>query len=298
MWVEKNGVFGNSERRTQQWFRMVDPPGQARDDVWQTLAVARRLFELDHPGLKDSDGRFLFHLEDEEGNAVPYWQWDHWHDLNVDRELYEEYRPLTFKKHKHVASYEALVEARGLRWPVVETEDGPKETRWRFAEGFDPFVEEGTGFDFYHSTTNDGRAQIWFHPYYPAAEVTDEEYPFLLVTGRVLEHWHTGTMTMRIPPLRKAMPGAYLEMHPADARVLGLGNGDHARITTRRGSIELPVWFNGRGHPPTGQVFVPFYDERSPINELTLDAYDPYSKQPDYKKSAAKITPIDGRRPR
>jgi nitrate reductase NapA len=60
MWVEKNGMFGNSERRTQQWFKMVSPPGEARDDAWQTIAVAKELFDRGHPGMRDKDGRFLF----------------------------------------------------------------------------------------------------------------------------------------------------------------------------------------------------------------------------------------------
>ena len=60
LWVEKNGMYGNSERRTQQWFKMVNPPGEARDDCWQTIAVARKLFDLGHPGINDKDGKFLF----------------------------------------------------------------------------------------------------------------------------------------------------------------------------------------------------------------------------------------------
>jgi nitrate reductase NapA len=70
LWVEKNGVYGNSERRTQQWFKQVDPPGEARPDVWQTIAVAHRLLELGHEGMKDAAGRFLFHTEDAQGNEV------------------------------------------------------------------------------------------------------------------------------------------------------------------------------------------------------------------------------------
>src|SRR5690606_28047714 len=67
MWVEKNGMFGNSERRTQQWFKMVDPPGQARDDCWQTIAVAHRLLEMGHEGMKDAGGAFIFRMTGEDG---------------------------------------------------------------------------------------------------------------------------------------------------------------------------------------------------------------------------------------
>jgi len=290
MWVEKNGAYGNSERRTQQWFKMVQPPGQAREDVWMTIAIARRMFELGHPGMKDKDGKFIFSFKDGAGNEVPVWDYAHFHDINADRVLYEEYRPLTHIKHKHVAPYDELVKATGLRWPVVEQADGSyKETRYRFVEGEDPFVEKGKGIDFYHSTTENGRAQIWFCPFERHPEEPDTEYPFWLCTGRVVEHWHSGTMTMRVPQLRGAMPNAYCEVHPDDAAAAGISNGSDIIVSTRRGEITLTAWINGRGRPPKGSLFVPFFDEKRLINNITLDAYCPISKEPDYKKCAARI---------
>ncbi|MGD8862078.1 MAG: molybdopterin-dependent oxidoreductase, partial [Myxococcales bacterium] len=295
MWVEKNGVFGNSERRTQQWFKMVQPPGQARDDCWQVIAVARRLFDMGVEGMRDRDGRFLFHMTDDDGEEVPVWQWSRYYDINVDRRLFEEYRGFTRLKHKNLAPYDQYVQARGLRWPVVKGDDGVwRETRYRFVEGEDPFVPEGAGIDFYHSTTGDGRAQIWFHPHVDPPEMPDAEYPFWLCTGRVLEHWHTGSMTMRIPQLRRAVPNAYVEMHPDDARRLGIQNGETVLLQSRRGELRLPAWIGGRGEPPPGSLFVPFFDEELPINELTLHAYDPISKQPDYKKCAARVRKLGG----
>ena len=290
LWVEKNGAYGNSERRTQQWFKMVQPPGQAREDVWMTIAIAHRMFELGHPGMKDKDGKFIFTFKDDAGNEVPVWDYAHFHDINADRVLYEEYRPLTHIKHKHVAPYDELVKATGMRWPVVEQPDGSyKETRYRFVEGEDPFVEKGKGIDFYHSTTEDGRAQIWFCPFERHPEEPDTEYPFWLCTGRVVEHWHSGTMTMRVPQLRGAMPNAYCEIHPDDAAAALIGNGDDIIVSTRRGDITLTAWINGRGRPPRGSLFVPFFDEKRLINNITLDAYCPISKEPDYKKCAARI---------
>ena len=290
MWVEKDGVVGNSERRTQQWFRMVDPPGKARDDAWQLIAVAHRLFELGHQGLQDKDGRWLFAQLDEDGNEIEIWKWDVWHAGNFDRNFFEEYRPFTMLKHKHVAPYDVLIEKRGMRWPVVQSASGEYlETRWRFVEGSDPFVASGAGFAFYHSTSQDDRAQVWFRPWEAPMETCDQQFPVLMTTGRVLEHWHTGTMTRRVSELERAMPGAYLEMNHEDAREQGIGNGDVVRVESRRGSIQLPVWLGGRAEPRRGHVFVPFFDESQPINELTLDAVDPYSKQPDYKKSAVRI---------
>jgi nitrate reductase NapA len=293
LWVEKNGIYGNSERRTQQWFKMVKPPGEARDDTWMTIALARRLYDLGHPGMKDKDGKFLFQVTNDAGEEIPVWDWEHYYDVNVDRALYEEYRPFTHLKHKNVAPYDELVQARGLRWPVVEKENGVwQETKYRFVAEYDPFVTKEEGVKFYHSVTEDNRALVWFCPWEAPEESPDSEYPFWLCTGRVLEHWHTGTMTMRTPPLKRAMPQAYVEMNRDDARKLALSNGEIVLLTTRRGELELPVWIDGRGRPPRGTVFVPFFDERLLVNELTLAAIDPHSKQPDYKKCAAAIRKI------
>ncbi len=291
MWVEKNGVYGNSERRTQQWFKMVNPPGQARADVWQTIAVAHRLLELGHPGMKDKDGNFILRTSTDDGREIQSWNYAEFLAHNVDRALFEDYRRFTHLKHKSVAPYDELVKARGLRWPVVQQTDGSwKETPFRFMEFSDPYVKKGAGIQFYHSVTKDDRALIWFCPYEPAAESPDDTFPTWLCTGRVLEHWHSGSMTMRVPQLGRAMPNAYVEMHPDDAAAANLVNGDIAILESRRGRIELPVWINGRARPPRGTVFVPFFDERLLINEITLGEPDPISKEPDYKKCAVKVS--------
>ncbi len=290
MWVEKNGMFGNSERRTQQWFKMVDPPGQARPDVWQVLAVARRLFDLGHQGMRDRNDNFLFRMTGANNAEVPAWDFAHFQDVNVDEQLFEEYRQFSRIKHKNLAPYAEYVRQRGMRWPVVQGADGSwRETRYRFVEGEDPNVAAGRGVQFYHSTTEDDRAQIWFHEYEPPPESPDTAFPFWLCTGRVIEHWHTGTMTMRIPQLRRAMPQSYVEINREDAARLGIADGEMVTLETRRGSLSLPAWIDGRGSPPPGSLFVPFFDERLLINNLTLEAFDPHSKQPDYKKCAARI---------
>ena len=101
---------------------------------------------------------------------------------------------------------------RGLRWPVVDRQ----ETKWRYREGYDPYVKPGEGVRFYGRP--DGKAVILAVPYEPPAESPDEEYDVWLVTGRVLEHWHSGSMTMRVPELYKAFPGAVCFMNADDAR--------------------------------------------------------------------------------
>lgn len=289
LWVEKNGMFGNSERRTQQWFKMVDPPGEAREDLWQLIAAARRMHDLGFAGMKDKDGKFLFSVE-QDGKEIPIWDYRHFHDVNVDERMFEEYRKFTTHHRKDLAPYSEYVKARGLRWPVVKQADGTwRETRFRFSEADDPYVQKGKGTQFYQSFTKDDRAQIWFHPYEPPPESPDAEFPMWLCTGRVIEHWHTGTLTMRIPQLQRSMPQSYVEVNREDAKKLGIQDGEIVTIETRRGRIDLPAWIDGRGSPPSGTLFVPFFDERRLINELTLDAHDPFSKQPDYKKCAARL---------
>jgi len=289
LWVEKNGMFGNSERRTQQWFRMVKPPGDARDDVWQMLAVMRRLWEKNLEGMKDKDGNYLFAIK-KNGKEVPVWDWAHFYDVNVDEALFDEYRAFSKWKHYDLAPYAEYVKARGLRWPVVQQADGTwRETRWRYAGFDDPYVKKGEDIEFYWSTTKDGKAQIWFRPYEAPPESPDKDYPFWLCTGRVVEHWHTGSLTMRIPQLQAAMPQSYVELNRDDARRLGINNGEIVTLETRRGSLDLAAWVDGRGEPPPGSLFVPFFDEKRLVNQLTLDAHDPYSKQPDYKKCAARV---------
>jgi nitrate reductase NapA len=85
------------------------------------------------------------------------------------------------------------------------------------------------------------------------------------------------------------MPQAYVELHRDDAKKLGVQNGEVVVMESRRGKVELPVWIDGRGQPPPGSVFVPFFDETILINKVTLEAHDPLSKQPDYKKCAVRI---------
>lgn len=259
MWVEKEGMYGNAERRTQHLAKCVDAPGEAKSDLWQIIEVAKRLgmshlFEYDEP--------------------------------HIEKALWEEYRQFGLNKGKDLASYETYVAAHGLKWPVV---DG-KETDIRYAYPHDPYVSEQEGIKFYGHA--DGKAVIFARPYEPPPEMPDEEYPFWLNTGRVLEHWHTGTMTMRVPELRRAVPRAFVEINPNDAQKYGIRKGDLVKVTSRRGELTLEAEIDGRGKPPVGQVYIPFFDETLLCNVLTLDAHCPISKEPDYKKCAVKIEKV------
>jgi nitrate reductase NapA len=162
-----------------------------------------------------------------------------------------------------------------------------RETRWRYREGTDPYVPAGSGFRFYGN--EDGKAVIFGLPYEPPAESPDEDFPFWLVTGRILEHWHSGSMTRRVPELYRAAPNAVVYMHPDDASRLGLRRGTEVRVVSRRGEIRTRVETRGRNKPPLGLVFVPWFDASQLINKVTLDATDPISKQTDFKKCAVRI---------
>lgn len=260
-WVEREGIFGNTERRTQHWDKMVDPPGEAKEDAWQIMQVARRM---------------------------GYGQLFPWPDGDWHRPMFEEYRRFTLGTGKDLASYEQLRATRGLRWPVV---DG-KETRYRYAAGHDPYVQKKQGVHFYKAKGYGDKAAFWLRPYHPPAEVPDAEYPLWLCTGRVLEHWHTGTMTRRVKQLHQAVPEAYVELNRVDAQDLGVTTGDKVRVLSRRGQLDLPVMVDGRGRPPRGSVFIPFFDGGKLVNRLTLDALDNISKEPDYKKCAVRIERI------
>ena len=127
-------------------------------------------------------------------------------------------------------------------------------------------------------------------PYEPPAESPDKEYDLWLSTGRVLEHWHSGSMTRRVPELYRAVPDAVVFMNADDAKKRGLQRGQLVKIASRRGEITCPVETRGRNKMPEGMVFIPFFDAGRLVNKLTLDATCPISKETDFKKCAVKIT--------
>jgi nitrate reductase NapA len=299
MWVEKEGAFGNAERRTQFWHELVPAPGEARSDLWQVMEFSKR-FTTDEVWPEDLlasapeyRGRTLYDVLFANGqvDAFPldqtspdYGNHESRHfGYYVQKGLFEEYARFG-RDHGHdLADFDTYHQVRGLRWPVV---DG-QETLWRYKEGSDPYVTAGSGWEFYGKP--DGRANIFALPYEPPAEAPDEDFPFWLVTGRVLEHWHSGSMTQRVPELHKAYPSALVYMHPEDAAEHGLHRGSAVRLSSRRGEMITRVETRGRNRVPRGLIFVPWFDATQLINKLTLDATDPISKQTDFKKCACKV---------
>ncbi len=135
--------------------------------------------------------------------------------------------------------------------------------------------------------TPDGLGRFVPAEFTPAAEPPDEEYPFVLNTGRLLEHWHTGTMTRRSRALHAIAPDARVEVHPDDLAGLGAQDGDRLRVESRRGSIAL-IAKSSRGLLP-GSVFIPFHFREAAANVLTYDALDPYGKIPGFKFCAVRL---------
>ncbi|WP_339132798.1 MAG: nitrate reductase catalytic subunit NapA [Candidatus Electrothrix sp. GW3-4] len=300
MWTEKEGAYGNAERRTQFFRQQVKAPGEAKSDLWQLVEFSKYFTtdEIWPQELLDKNpaykGKTLYEVLYTNGQVdkFPLSELQKGHDNDeahhfgfyLQKGLFEEYASFG-RGHGHdLAPFEMYHKARGLRWPVVDN----KETLWRFREGYDPYVKKGEGIRFYGKL--DGKAVIFALPYEPPAESPDKEYDLWLCTGRVLEHWHSGSMTRRVPELYRAVPDAQVFMHPKDAEKRGLKRGQLVKLASRRGEITCPLETRGRNKPPEGLVFVPWFDAGRLVNKLTLDATCPISKETDYKKCAVKVT--------
>lgn len=166
-----------------------------------------------------------------------------------------------------------LLEREGVRWPC-SAEDHPGETvlfRTRF-------------------NTPSGRARFIPVRFTPPAETPSEEYPLTLSTGRVLFHWHEGTLS-RNSQLKEAYPELKVEVNPKDAQKLGIGDGEIIQVVSRRGRIRAKAWATDR--TPEGVVYAPFHFREAPANRLTTDALDPFSRIPEYKVAAVRLEKLD-----
>jgi formate dehydrogenase major subunit len=157
----------------------------------------------------------------------------------------------------------------------------------------DPARSDGTVVMFTEKfNTNDGLAHLVPAEWLPAKELPDEQYPYVLNTGRMLEHWHTGSMTRRSYALDAIAPNALVYIHPDDAEELGLEDGDMARVSSRRGTIELATKVSHR--EARGNCFIPFHFREAAANLLTIDEIDPFGKIPEFKFCAVLIERADG----
>jgi assimilatory nitrate reductase catalytic subunit len=254
IWGEKDGTYTNSERRVSRVTRAVDPPGDARADFDIFLDVAREL------GVYDE----LF-----PGWTTAEDAFNEWRRVSAGRLC--DYSGMTW------ASIEA---SGGIQWPFPEGASSPSAVRRLYTDG--------------HFQTASGRAALIATSWEPFPEQPNKEFPFVLNTGRTVEHWHTRTKTGKVPILERLSPHAWLEMNPRDARALGLSPQERVDVVSRRGSIRN-LRLRATETIAPGQVFVPFHFAESNANQLTQTAYDPISREPNFKQSAVRVERADRR---
>lgn len=282
-WGEKTGTFTNADRTVHLSEKAVEPPGSARADIDIFLDYARRM------DFRDKDGRPLPPWTDAE-SAFKAWQ-----QCSAGRPC--DYTGLSYAK----------LRGSGIQWPCnAEQPDG---TERLYADGkfwSAPDYCEAYGKDLitgaplepteYRAMNPYGKAIIKAAEYVPPHEQPSTDYPFVLITGRTVYHFHTRTKTARAPQLQKAAPQVWVEMSKGDARRLGIAEGDSVSVSTPRGSIICAVRINGIRD---GVLFVPFHygywdtgdngGHHRAGNELTLTDWDPVSKQPIFKTAAARV---------
>ena len=271
---EKGGVYGCSERRSQLTQKCVDPPGEAKSDVWIAAQIAKRM------GMER-----LIPWNGDDPQIAYQMAWDDYRECVklTEHSLYG----MTYDRLKQLEA--------GLQWPCPD-EKSPGTAR-RYVRGYDPImnmpeivkVPSSALIYFYGDKKHEGKANVFLRPYKGAEEPPDKDYPFFLTTGRVIEQWHTGTMTMRVAEIARSKPNAYLEIHPSDAKEYGIKEGDMVKIASRRGFNILPARVVKNSLP--GILFVPWFDQEwdRMINRVTIDAFDEGSKQPEFKICAVKI---------
>ncbi|BCO09610.1 nitrate reductase catalytic subunit [Desulfolithobacter dissulfuricans] len=285
---EKTGVYGCTERRSQLTRKAIDPPGDAKPEVWIVREWAKKLAsKLNDPVIaqcvKPFDGL-------EEGYELP-------------RAIWNEYtQKLTKGRDNDLqgATYEVLEQMYdGVQWPAPTRAHALKGgTVKKFVRGMDPMADsEATSdlpYQFYGPAHKDRKLWVWLRPQADPEEMPDAEYPFYLSTGRIIDHWHTMSMTGRVPELLRANPYAYVEINPNDAKKLGIKPGDMVEVRSRRGVNVLPAKvYEG---PIEGMVFVYWHDQHPErmINKVTKDAIDPGSKEPEFKICAVKVKRVSG----
>ncbi len=245
--VEKTGTFTNTERRVQMVHKAIEPIGEARDDWQITAELAKRILAL--------GGRNL--LAD-----APLKGWDYANSEEILAEV-----------SKLTPSYAGINHARldngeRLQWPVP-TVDHP-------------------GTPILHTKAfSRGKGKFMPIEFVPPPELPNDEYPFILSTGRVLYHWHGGEMTRRAKGLMEVYGKPLVELNPDDAQKMGVNGNKTLRIASRRGVIEAEAFVTDR--VPPGMVFANFHFPESSANELTLAALDPVAKIPEYKVCAVSV---------
>ena len=287
-WGEKTGVFTNADRTVHLSEKAVDPPGEARPDLEIFLDYAARM------GLQDKDGQPLVHWTDSES------AFEAWKRASAGR-------PCDYS----AMSYDLLRGPSGVQWPC--TAEAPDGTERLYVDGvFRASADdcESYGRDLitgasveeaeYRALNPDGKAVLKAADYLPPHEDASDEYPYQLITGRTIDHFHTRTKTGRAPELQAAAPKVWAELAPEDAASLGVAEGELVDVVSPRGVIRAAARL---AELRPGTVFIPFHygywdttgdrpaegEPGSAANELTITDWDPVSKQPLFKTSAAAV---------
>ncbi|HXZ91345.1 MAG TPA: formate dehydrogenase subunit alpha [Burkholderiales bacterium] len=234
---EKTGTFTNTDRMVQLARKAIEPPGDAREDLWIIVEMARRL------GLA----------------------WDYAHA----REVFDEMR-------------KGMNSIAGITWERLERDSSVTYPCEHEGDAGEPVVFRT------HFPTATGRARFVPADLIPAAERPDRNYPMVLITGRQLEHWHTGAMTRRAGVLDAIEPEPVASLHPLDLAALKAKPGDVVTVASRRGSISL--YARADEGTPRGAVFIPFAFYEAAANLLTNPVLDPFGKIPEFKYCAVKLT--------
>jgi nitrate reductase (cytochrome) len=285
---EKTGVYGCTERRSQVTVKAVDAPKGAMPEVWIVREWAKKLAtKMNDPVISQCIAPFEG-LEPD--YALPKAIWDEYtQKLTKGRD--NDLRGATYKVLEQMAD--------GVQWPAAtEAFALTGGTVKKFVRGMDPMADseakDDKPYQFYGHAHPDRKLWIWLREQASPEEVPDADYPFYLSTGRIVDHWHTTSMTGRVPELLRANPYAYVEINPKDAKKLGIRPNDMVEVTSRRGTNTLPAKvYEG---PTEGMVFVYWHDMHPDrmINKVTKDAFDPGSKEPEFKICACKIKRVSG----
>jgi formate dehydrogenase major subunit len=235
-WPEKEGTVTNTDRMVQLGRKAIEPPGQAREDLWIINEMARRL-DLG-------------------------WRYSH------PREVFDEMR-------------QCMDSIAGITWERLERDSSVTYPCENEGDPGQPVVFTS------HFPTATGRARFVPADIIPAAERPDRDYPMVLITGRQLEHWHTGAMTRRAGVLDAIEPEPVASIHPLDLARMKAKPGDIVTVESRRGAISL--YARADEGTPEGAVFIPFCYYEAAANLLTNPVLDPFGKIPEFKYCAVRV---------
>jgi len=267
-WPEKTGTVSNTDRMVQLGKQAIDAPGQAKPDLWIIQQIAKRIGPHTPHFVSSLPPEGAASALERSGGGVGV-TWNYQGESDGVAEVYEEMRQ---SMHAAISgiTWERLQRESSVTYPCLSEDDPGAPTVFidRFA-------------------TEDGRVHLVPADIIPADERPDADYPFVLITGRQLEHWHTGSMTRRATVLDALEPMATASMCGDDLQAMGLHAGDVITVESRRGKVALHV--RRDDGTPRGAIFIPFAYYEAAANLMTNAALDPFGKIPEFKYCAVAI---------